>query len=207
MLMEEDDAKNIVAPYVEEMRTAMHLGWQTYSGLPASVKVQMTRRAAADSVHDFQVHQFRLLDEKYAALRSEDKSGLYLLIVDEKIALRLKKFDHDRLSCNNNTNQNKDFRNQQSVIPGIPVITNLELGYSLDILGQEIEELFITCPSGLKRNYWEWGITEESAGVVTDMFAGELHAPGSANNRFVQHERYSDEFEEADENEGENQDK
>jgi len=47
--------------------------------------------------------------------------------------------------------------NQTFSLPGVPTITCLELGYTLNEFGR-ISDIFIVCPNGKYSNHWEWGI-------------------------------------------------
>jgi len=193
MLIEENEAKRILEPYVDLFRDAMLDSWQTYLQVPALVRAKLGRRSQADMLHDFQVHNFLEIEELSPGVTSHELRGLYIFVVEGRLAIRLKKFDLDRLSCKSQTSQVADFRNQKQLIMEFPAISNLELGYTLEEIGG-IDELFFTCPSGKRKNYWEWGINGDLDNTTVDLWSGGNDPDGdidSDNNS----KRYSDEYE------------
>ena len=166
-LPEQDEALTILDPYLERIRYSITQAWERWKAIPPGLRIDMSPRTRASIMHDNAISQaIRNIPEAHVSNFSE----LIIFLLADVIALRIKKLDSAMLSCNQNTEQVRKFREQQQ-LPGIQSIYNLEAGYVLDELAQEIRSVNIVCPNG-PGIYWEFEIHENMSSTgVADMFA------------------------------------
>ena len=165
-LFEYREAMDMLDEHIPHIQDSIVSGWGRWKSLPADVRVDATPRSRASIVHDFIVsHAAKKMNAKV-----HDYSDMKLFLLGNKVALRFKKLDGNLLSRNQPTGQVRDFRAQGS-LSGIPSLHNLEAGYILDDLDQEIDGIHIVCPNG-KSNYWSVSIGEgEIRATDDDLFS------------------------------------
>ena len=168
-LLERADAVGILDPYIGGIRRSFYNAWEKWSSIPIEHRVVFSPRTRANIVHDFTTDEaIRNLSDA----RLFNSSELRIFVLKEIIALRFKKLDDSMLSRNQPTEQVRSFRGQQQ-IPGIPSVYNLEAGYVLDNLGQNIRSVHIVCPNG-DGVYWDFELREtDVTAKITDMFDTE----------------------------------
>lgn len=176
-LVEHSTAIQDLNPYFGLIRDSMIGGWAMWEELPIKHRVAMSASARAIAVHDFTVdHAAKLLTDA----KVFDISTLKLFVFNSKYSLRFKKLDGALISRNQPTSQAKSFRNQEQ-IPGVPAVHNLEAGYVIDSLGQNITSLHVVCPNG-PSIYWGLELHQEGVSTtIVDMFADSTEDtdPGS----------------------------
>lgn len=144
--------------------------WECYQTLPPEILLRFSKRTRASAIHDFMLSEAVKYADCTDGIRWFEVNQLYGLVVDECIAIRLKKFDSRKIPSNSRTRQVVNFRSQ-SHIDGIDAIHHLEIGYNLDSLEKDISEISLVYPSGFKSNFWAFEITESQAKpVVMDIF-------------------------------------
>jgi len=165
-LVEHSTAIQELNPYLELIRDSMVGGWAMWDELPSKHRVAMSSSARAIVVHDFTIEcASKLLTDA----KVFDISALKLFVFNNKFSLRFKKFDGSLSSRNQPTQQVRSFRSQEQ-LPGVPAMHNLEAGYVLDGLGQNISSLHVVCPNG-SSNYWGLELLEEGVSTAfVDMF-------------------------------------
>jgi hypothetical protein len=98
---------------------------------------------------------------------NSNKEDLGLIILSNKIALRIKKLDRNKKSRNNNTRQTRSFLWQNlelDLLDEVP--TYCDLGYQLDSTGTQIKLISIVCRLG-KAVAWEYKITSDKQETIT----------------------------------------
>lgn len=147
-------------PLLELMRG----GWSDYQALSPAIRAAWTTTTRAGVVHDFQVVRASNYASRTEGIRIAESSKLRLLVIDDRYAIRLKKFDETLMPSNHFTQQVRDFRGQRQ-IPGLPETCNLELGYVLDRGESEIAKVCLALPNGPHLNMWAIDLsTIESVG-------------------------------------------
>jgi hypothetical protein len=150
-----DEVRAVLAPYAEDLYRAMHAGFARFGNQSPRDKLDWRPTTQAGIVHDYQVKEIERLSELHEGLSSVWHGELFLLLIECKIAIKIKKLSRNHRSRSQQTQQVKDFLGQSLDIPGIPSVISLELGYTKNILG-EIGEVLIVCPNGPYDNFWEW---------------------------------------------------
>lgn len=165
-LIDHDEAINKLTPHFGNIYQSIEDGWKEWKKLPPSLHAKASARSRASLVHDFIVDN--------AAKRIDAKIfspfELKLFVLSGYISLRFKKFNGLLKSCNQQTAQVKKFRNQE-LLDGIPAIHNIEAGYVLDEMEQNIDSVHLVCPNG-RENYWQIQLNGNGAmtTIHTDIF-------------------------------------
>lgn len=169
-LIDRAEALEILAPYQEPLYNIVTGAWSVYkTEYPESLRVVHSPGIRAGIVHDHAVELAAKFCATDSRARLETVRGLSLLVIEGRLAIRFKKLDDELHSRGQPTQQNKDFRSQLQ-LDGIAAPHNLEAGYVLDLLGQNIQEVHVVCPNG-KGIYWDISLTGSAVVTnVTDMF-------------------------------------
>lgn len=170
-LIDRDEAVEILQPHLQAIYDIIRGGWEDLQKLTEDEKRKFGPGTRAAIVHDFQVARgiqyFSALGDENAYVY--ELSKLYVFDIEQKIAIRFKKLDRELLSRNQPTRQVREFRGQQQ-LPGVEATSNIEAGYVLDELEQEIVWIGLVCPNN-KGTYWEVELREsQTINTVTDMF-------------------------------------
>lgn len=174
-LIEQSEALRFLGPHLQAVRSDIVLGaWADYLALPDTARITFSTITRAGIVQDQMVQRAVRYFSGVEGGKIIDIQKLFLFILDQRIALRFKKFDSELLSRNQPTKQVADFR-AQAQLPGIEAMHNLEAGYVLNETEQEIMAVYLVCPN-MNRNYWEMEITTgKPVTIITDLF--EKKAP------------------------------
>ena len=165
MLIDFDEAKWILGPHIHLLSQAMRKGFGRFAKLEPKDKIDFRTTTQAGIVHDFQVKEVERASVDIEEINVVRFGELSILLIENTFAVKIKKFNKHLKSSSQLTKQVKDFLNQDWSLPGIPDLTNLELGYTLNALG-DIEDILIVCPKGQYDNYWEWGLDSGNENVI-----------------------------------------
>lgn len=135
-------------------------------------------RTRRTMVHDAMVRNAREFEAEEPAARVVVDGLLITLIYENRYRFRLKYHD-DRLRTHNiPTQQVLEYQDQegptQLPLPlAVEPVTNLNLGYQMNLTDTAATGIWITCPDG-DRNAWAWMLDRPAAsGVATILPAGE----------------------------------
>ncbi|WP_157754942.1 hypothetical protein [Variovorax boronicumulans] len=143
--------------------------WGDVCALPSSCQVAMSPRSRASLVHDFMLVRAARYAECTPKVRYFERQLMHGLVFDGRYAVRFKKFDEDNRSKNQPTQQVTEFRAQVE-LEGIDAAHHLEVGYIADVLGTDILDVRLACPSG-RGNAWVISISDNGVGtVLADLF-------------------------------------
>ncbi|WP_162247148.1 hypothetical protein [Rhizobacter sp. Root404] len=127
--------------------------WRDYQQYPFTIQTAHTPRTRASAVHDHMVLRAREAFASMPHAKCIDHSGLFIVLLYDRIALRFKKLDDEFRSSNIPTQQSLDFVRQESELPGIKTMMNLQAGYRLNRLQTDLEGVYVACPRGAE-NLW-----------------------------------------------------
>jgi hypothetical protein len=173
VLIEQEDAMNLVGRHFTPFYGFIDGAWQDYLTYPIDKRIVHSLRSRASLVHDHMVDRAT----KYAAIEDDVRvvnvGGLYLFVVGGKMAIRLKKFDKELKTRNQPTGQVDRFKGQEQ-LPGVEAAHNLEAGYILSADAQSLAAVHLVCPSGTGI-YWDILLTAQSqTSVIEDLFAKKI---------------------------------
>ena len=152
MTLSKEEAEFILAPHKLRLQNCIESAWNDLHRLKEYLPHIVTPRTRANLMHDFMVSHARNEFDGVKNVRLCDMNGLFLLILEERINIKFKKLNDDKMPSNIPTQQN-DFFMQQLDLPGIESANNLIAGYELNTLATDLHEITITCPMG-NRNEW-----------------------------------------------------
>lgn len=148
------------------------------------------RSARCRFVHDRWVFRLKtaMASGKYPTLRLDRRNQLNLVVVGDKIALKLKKLDPGLRSRNIQTNQTVAFDNQELVVPSeFGRMTNATSGYVLDEHGAVPVQIVVVCWDG-ETKVWDLRLDGEAGGVTLEIGAANpSEAPDKTRTRIVPH--------------------
>ncbi|WP_017688009.1 hypothetical protein [Paenibacillus sp. PAMC 26794] len=159
------DAIEILEPYIVRIKEAVSIAVMEYflGNEYALTRHKHSARTAASICHDNIKDQIKMKFEDLPKTRIKERSGLFMLIIEEKIILRFKKFDGNLMSSGIATNQAMAYDLHDTVqleLDGMPANGLLYVGYTLNSLQSNIDGVFITSRYG-NVNIWDWEVTNE----------------------------------------------
>ena len=164
MPIQQPQARSILTPHIPIFSSSIANGWNQYMAGIGDWGPAMTERSRASIVHDLTIRSAIEQFEGVPGVSVQERNRLYLFVIEDQIALRFKKLDDAKRSCNIPTQMALDFRGQQE-IPSIPSTLHLEAGYVLNRLQTDIEGIYIVCPSG-DNIRWVWELANPGLGNV-----------------------------------------
>lgn len=176
MALSAQAAREILKPYEREVKECIVSAWDEYGKIPFRHK--LTPRTRANVVHDFMVDNARKLEYR-PGIRIHEINGLFIICIKDKLFIRFKKLDEDKLSHSIQTQQTLEFLGQEE-LPRFPV-ARLIAGYELNSLQTDLKAVTITYPSG-SRNAWHYDLDSET--TVTQVNP-EAAVDETETNRFL----------------------
>jgi hypothetical protein len=165
-------ARKILKPIQDILQQVITLSWNDYHDdklYSQAMRLRHTPRTRANIVWDHMVFYAKQLLADVNGIRFYEEEELFLVYYKETVALRFKKFNDDKHSCNIQTEQTKIFFGQED-LPYMPAkISRLVVGYQLNLMQNDIKSILVTCPIGQKRNAWEWGLSDEATSEQVDI--------------------------------------
>lgn len=164
------DALAMLEPHLDALYSFPLKAWDRYQAVPEDFRMVFCKRTRASAVHNLMLKEAAGYADSTDHVRWFKCNKLYGLVINEILAIRLKKLNSKKLPSNHRTKQVIDFRSQCH-IEGIDAIHNLEIGYNLDLLEKAISEVYVVYPSGLRSNFWAFELTRDKVSpVVEDIF-------------------------------------
>jgi hypothetical protein len=157
-----EEALTILAPYFPDLIDSIETGWRDFSSeVSDSGRSRLEARTRASIVSDF-------IRDRAVALFSEQPGvqlcmdlGFFKIYVHDRIVLRLKKLDVELLAANVQTEQQRDWYNNEPV-SGVPdECLRLTVGYRLNAAATEIEDIVITWQPSWRVLGWHFSILAE----------------------------------------------
>jgi hypothetical protein len=151
--MDDDDELTHCMKIIEPLLVDLHEGWEAAHRLyreeyPAKVLAEHTDAVAAACVRQ---HQWMEVERRFdgkPGVTLLDIRGLKVINWRDHAVIRLKKLDAGGRHANYQTQQQKDF-DDQDPLPGLPpAAVRLTSGYQLDATGQSMERHMIARPMG-----------------------------------------------------------
>lgn len=143
-----------LAPHIDALYGVATLPWDEYhSSVPQELLVAFGPRTRASAVHDLMIRDATRYAVSAEGVRPFERQMMKGLVIDGRIAIRLKKLDEDGYSRGHYTKQVEEYRSQR-VLDGIDAAHHLELGYVLNKDETEISEVRVVCPSGRAVAWW-----------------------------------------------------
>ena len=165
-LVDRDIVIKEIGGHFPTFQKVIFLAWEQWLSIPLEFQIILSPRSRASMVHDFMVAQAatHLPDAVF-----HDVQGMKLFLLGN-YAIRFKLLDETLQSKNHPSKQVELFRSQQQ-IEGISAVHNLEAGYQLDSIRQNIADVYLVCPNE-KSIYWDIKLGDEHFGKdrICDMF-------------------------------------
>ncbi len=159
-----DQALPIVEPHKDRFWRICEESWREWQQLPNIPDYR--DRTRANVVNDLMVKIARreFADVHGARFIDVNEKSFSMLLLDDKLLIRFKKFDDRRMPRNYPTQHAQEF-NLQMRLPEVPSATRVFCGYRLNPLETEILDVSITCTNG-KRPAWYIDLERSEAAVV-----------------------------------------
>ncbi|MCG7406801.1 hypothetical protein MH117_05165 [Paenibacillus sp. ACRRX] len=164
------EAQTILRPYLSKLRSSILEPVNRYFSGPelALFRNKLSKRSDASNCHDLVVDCIKDCFDGVPKTRFIYKNKLFLLVIEERVVLRFKMFDQNRLGHGISTQQLIKLNYQeieQLELPDMPPDGLLHVGYCINALRTGIESIHITYRHG-NHNLWEWNITESEMNNV-----------------------------------------
>ncbi|WP_027365054.1 hypothetical protein [Desulfotruncus alcoholivorax] len=166
MAIPENEAKQILAPYIPSITKCIEAAVQEY--LLNVRRIQFSKRTRASIINDLIIdYAFKYLQNE-PGIRWSFKRNCFYFFIQDKFKLKFKMFDKNLKTRNIPTQQVLKFINQQENFlnfPDLPpAVTNIFAGYRWNYLQTEHEGFFITCPDG-SSNLWVIELISEKSAI------------------------------------------
>jgi hypothetical protein len=164
-----EDAEAILTPWKADIRETMFYGWNAFLRLKdadAEFCATVMPRTRAGIVHDFAIKKARSIFEgqESKGIRTRAEFGSLLVVFDEKLVLRIKKFGEGERANNSRTTRQERFDRQCLELPGIPPeATKVTAGYKLNDEQTEIVRIAVSCWC-VNSHVWSIGVWEADDG-------------------------------------------
>jgi len=155
------DVEQVLEPLYSPIHSSFHSAFQQLKQATVDSWAIFTTRSRASSFRDYLVHDLTDAFEQYDNIHRIEQRGMVLWVIEEKVALRIKKLDDNLVSSNHYTQQSLDFVNQQLLLPGIDEIIALNMGYVPNEIWTKIDGIYITCPLGTRKVLWAIDINDK----------------------------------------------
>jgi len=163
MIITADEAKGILAPYINAFQNCVLMGLSDYNSSYVKVRHIHSPYARAMLVRDHIIAQVRKEFDEVDGIKFINKRGLILLSIEEKIFVRFKKMNERMLTRNHPTLQSIRFSEQLSFEGFFTPTTNINVGYIPNDVWTEPRKILITCPNGSNSNSWYIDISQDNA--------------------------------------------
>jgi hypothetical protein len=156
------EALAILTPHFPDLIDSVETGWRDFnSEVTESGRARMEARTRANIVSDFTRDRAIALFSGRSGVRPCLALGFFKLYVDDRVVLRIKKLDGDLLPTNVQTDQQRDWYNNEPVV-GVPSeCLRLNLGYRLDAAADRIADIVITWQPSWRVLGWYYSILDE----------------------------------------------
>lgn len=184
-----EDLNQHLDAFDEMVRSA----WKEYESLPPNCHLAFGPRSRASAVHDFVLQKAAAYAASNTGVQYFQRNLMHGIVIDGKYAIRFKKFDSESRSRNQPTQQVTEFRNQIE-LEGIDAAHHLEVGYLLDDLETEVQDVRLACPAGYG-NAWVVSLSDRGAALVlADLFPPQLDGDASVEPADIAPRKTDDEI-------------
>ena len=141
--------------------------WDEFNERHRELRGDYLPRSQANLVHDYMEKAARsLLADEPGIYMPEPGTQTFYIGIRHTWVFRLHKLNNDFTICNNSTPLSLEFLDQDDVQLGLPAmpgsVTNLHLGYLLNVTETGMSSVHIVCPNGPGAYYWEWTLLPEA---------------------------------------------
>lgn len=166
----QQEAKVILTPYFGEMTEIIYSAWRDYhSDVTESARARLEPRTRANIVNDFAKDRALAVFSGRTGLQTCIDLGFFKLYVDGRVVVRIKKIGPDYLVSNVQTEQQRDWYNNEPV-KGIPAdCLRLNLAYRLTPAATDVDDILITWQSGWNMLGWCFSILAEPGEQIRPM--------------------------------------
>lgn len=173
MPVSREEARAILDPYLEKLHTCISTAVSTYQTMDPHYRAILSPRSRATFISDFMKQRAFELLAQIPGLRPSFQRGQFLVYVEDKLRLRLKKLDKQKRPSNYLTRRALSFLNtNQSALSfedEAPPITDVVAGYQWNEHQTSLEGIFVVCPEG-RGLRWDFEVTATTVeGTVVDM--------------------------------------
>jgi hypothetical protein len=163
MIRSLEDAQQELGPHAPLIYRAIEKALAEFMDNHALLRYRYSARTEASIIHDLMVAHLRQDLDGIPGIGFRVKRNLFLVGVDGKWTIRVKKLDRKLMSSNIMTQQVMDFLTQvQLRIPGVDEPTNLQAGYQRQGAQVTDSPVWLTCPNG-QRVEWAWRLEGAAA--------------------------------------------
>eukprot|EP01012_Entosiphon_sulcatum_P056712 TRINITY_DN80401_c0_g1_i1.p2 TRINITY_DN80401_c0_g1~~TRINITY_DN80401_c0_g1_i1.p2 ORF type:complete len:220 (-),score=18.15 TRINITY_DN80401_c0_g1_i1:1189-1800(-) len=168
----EQQAANQLEAFYNEISFCINSGIDDYIKYDSQRAAIHTNRTKANLIRDYVVHYARLSFQERTDAKIIEKGGLFVILINDKFAIRFKKLNKDKLSSNIPTRQATRFSTNQLILsfPDFQHnITNLDAGYISDTnytFYDGVRDAYLVCRNG---NNLYWSLKLDSADSIVTL--------------------------------------
>ena len=156
------EVQAILAPYSSELVDCIETGWHDYhSEVTESGRARLEARTRASIVSDFARDRAMNVFSGRPGLRPCMDLGFFKVYVDDRIVIRFKKLDSELLAANVQTEQQRDWFNNEPIRGMQNDCLRLTVGYRLTPAADQIADILITWQPSWRVIGWYFSILGE----------------------------------------------
>lgn len=173
----EKQAESELKPYYDEINQCIKDGINDYLTYDSHRAVIQTNRTKANLIRDYIVNHAKVTFQNRDNVRLHEKGGLFVVLINDKFAIRFKKLNKDKLSSNVPTGQSLKFSHQYAIsFPDFEIKTvNLDAGYVSDTnytFIDGIKNAFLVCRNG-GNIHWSLELSSAESTITIPIEFGE----------------------------------
>lgn len=165
MNITEDQAREILSPYQDDIRKSIVSAWENYHAHCREIKHILSSRSRASIIFDLIVDNVRQVFQGKKDVHFSEKKRLFLVNFGDKVVVRFKKLKNNKASCIP-TQQTLNFFSQQLEFPEIPNPERLVVGYQLNSIQTELKDVSVIYPKNYTQNFWSYNLEPFVAPVI-----------------------------------------
>lgn len=159
-LLDQKGVINIILPFRDDIVSCIQGGFDDYFEKYKDISHEHSTRSRTALIYDGMLkHARRTFSNRNGAKVIDDLNETAILLIQNKVAVRFKKFRERNNTSNVRTERISQYRGQEQM-ELIPDTVHLYAGYQPDQYFRKIDYILITCPN-YYGNSWEFHLTKD----------------------------------------------
>ena len=180
-LIDRDTAQVLLTTYHADLRECVETGWRSWSAHVRPTMPMPFPRVLANCVHQYAADEARRRFGQDPRVEIKEEMARFLLCIDKRALLRFKRLD-DAMQTSNYPTPSAVLFDRQTVLPHVPLLSRLTVGYRLNQAETELASVHIVLAKG-RRILWDYEIEKGSGAVVVPMQRSLTLTPATVRGR------------------------
>lgn len=144
--MSRDEADDLLRPHLPAVVAPIRHAWGTWEELAPAQRRACRPTTRANWIYDHTIDCAKVTLDRGPAITYTEQPGFLAVTIEDRVLLRYKKLDEDLGICGIKTDQFQMWEHQEP-ISGIPALTNVVAGHTVDEFGR-LGAIHLVCSYG-----------------------------------------------------------